>query len=145
MDAALAFQLLNASVLPWWGVWLVAPRSRWARRAASHAGIFLVLCAIYAVLIAAALAAGGGAALDFDGIRAALATPVGFLAGWTHYLALDLFTGAWILRESRRLDLEPRPYLFFALLLAPIGLGAFLIRRVFRLRSFAQLGDNDLV
>jgi hypothetical protein len=141
----LAFTLLNASVLPWWGTWLVAPRSRLAARAASHAAIFLLLCGLYAALIAAAIASGGLSGLDFASLRAGLATPLGFLAGWTHYLAFDLFIGAWILRESRRLDVEVRPYLVFALMLGPIGLGAFLLRRAVRLRSFSQIGDADLI
>ncbi len=145
MSAELAFSLLNACVLPWWLLWLAAPRSEWAARAASHSAVFLALSAVYAGLIAAALAGGGLGGGDFASLRAALGTPLGFLAGWTHYLVFDLFVGAWILRESRRIDVEPRPFLVFALLLGPIGLGAFLVRRGLRLRSFAQLGASDLV
>jgi hypothetical protein len=145
VSAETGFQLLNLLVLPWWGVWLLAPRSTWARRAASHAGIFVVLCLAYAVLLVAALASGPVQGFDFDGLRAALATPLGFLAGWTHYLVFDLFVGAWILRESQRLRVEPRPYLVFALLAGPVGLGTFLLRRARRLRGFGQLGESDLV
>ena len=71
--------------------------------------------------------------------------PLGFLAGWTHYLAFDLFIGAWILREAARLDLEPRPYLFLTLLAGPLGLMAFLVRRSLRLRDVGQLGRADLL
>jgi len=146
VSAELAFRLLNVLVLPWWGVWLAAPRSAWAARLASHTAIFLALSAVYAALLVAALTGGGASGgFDFDGLRAGLSTPLGFLAGWTHYLAFDLFVGAWIVRESRRLDVGARPYLLFALLAGPIGLGAFLARRVRRLRSFGQLGDVDLV
>ena len=144
MSATLAFQLLNLSVLPWWAVWIGAPRSAWAQRAASHAGLFLVLCGVYGVLIAAAFASGGPSGLDFESLRAALSTPTGFLAGWTHYLAFDAFVGAWIVRESRRLDVEARPYLVLALMLGPLGLGAFLVRRVARLRSLGGIGESDL-
>ena len=145
MSAEIAFRLLNLLVLPWWGVWLVAPRSRWAERMAAHTAVFLLLCSVYAVLLAVALAGGGGGGLGFDALRATLSTPTGFLAGWTHYLAFDLFVGAWLVREARRLDLEPRPYLVFVLLAGPLGLGAFLLRRAGRLRSLGQLGGTDLV
>ncbi len=146
MTAELAFQILNAIVMPWWALWLVAPRSAWALRAASHAAIFLALCAAYAVLIGAAIAGGGlDGGFAFDAVRTALSTPVGFLAGWTHYLAFDLFVGAWIVRDSRRIDVEPRPYLVFALLLGPVGLGAFLVRRAVRVRGLGQIGEVDLV
>ena len=144
MSAADAFTLLNVVVLPWWGVWLAAPRSELARRLAAHGAIFAALAAVYAGLLAFALASAGGAGFGYEGMRAALGTPAGFLAGWTHYLVFDLFVGAWILRESARLDLEPRPFLVFALLVGPIGLGAFLLRRGWRLRSLGGLGERDL-
>lgn len=147
MCAEQVFRLLNLVVLPWWGIWLAAPRSAWAARAASHSAIILALCAVYALLLAAAVAGGAGAGqgFGFDGLRLGMATPLGFLAGWAHYLALDLFVGAWIVREARRLEVEARPYLLVTLLAGPVGLGAFLVRRALRLRSFGQLGGTDLV
>jgi ABA DEFICIENT 4-like len=146
MSAARVFQLLNLVVLPWWAVFLAAPRSRIAGRAASHSAIFLGLSLLYAALLAGAVvAAGGRGGFDFDGLRAALGTPRGFLAGWTHYLAFDLFIGAWMVRESGRLGVEPRPYLFLTLVAGPLGLGGFLIRRWFRLRTLGQLGEPDLI
>jgi hypothetical protein len=145
LSAENAFQLLNLAVLPWWGVWLVAPRSGLALRAASHGAVFVGLATLYTVLLGATIAAGGSdGGLDFDGLRAVLAEPVGFLAGWTHYLCFDLFVGAWIVREARRLDVEPRAYLFFTLMAGPIGLGGFLLRRAWRLRSLGQIGEVDL-
>lgn len=144
MSAEAAFGLLNLVVLPWWAVFLVAPRSKLARRAASHGAIFVALAAAYTVLLAAAIATGPGGGLGFEGLRTALSAPVGFLAGWTHYLVFDLFVGAWVLRESRRIDVEPRLYLFFTLMAGPIGLGSFLLRRWWRLRSLGQIGDVDL-
>jgi hypothetical protein len=145
VNAELVFRLLNLLVLPWWGIWLAAPRSAWAARAASHSAIFLALCAVYALLLAAAVSAGAGQGFGFDGLRLSLSTPLGFLTGWAHYLAFDLFVGAWIVREARRLELEARPYLLATLLAGPVGLGAFLMRRALRLRSFGQLGATDLV
>jgi hypothetical protein len=140
-----AFGWLSASVLPWWALWLAAPRSRLALRAASHGLVFVALSLCYAALLFAALASGPGlGGMDFEGLRAGISTPQGFLAGWTHYLAFDLFVGAWILREARRLELEPRPFLLLTLLVGPLGLGAFLLRRGARLRSLGALGQTDL-
>ena len=145
MTAEVAFCLLNLLVLPVWATWLVAPRSRAAAALAGHGLVFLVPCALYAVLLGAALATGGaGGGLGYTGLREALATPLGFLAGWTHYLALDLFAGAWVLREARRLGLGARPYLLLTLLAGPLGLAAFLVRRTARLREFGRIGAVDL-
>ncbi len=144
MTAARAFDLLNLVVLPWWALFLVAPRSAWARRAASHGGVFLALGATYTVLLVAAIVNTPGAGFGYEGLRAALGEPPGFLAGWTHYLVFDLFVGAWIVREANRLDVGARPYLLATLLAGPIGLASFLVRRWWSLRSLGQIGDVDV-
>ena len=57
-------------------------------------------------------------------------------------LALDLFTGAWIYRQSRRLDAPAWvrvPSLFFTLMSGPFGLLLFLLWRT--LSSGQQLDD----
>jgi hypothetical protein len=148
MDTADAFGVLNALVLPWWGVWLAVPRSRLAARLAGHTAVFLALGGVYLALMLSAVADGslgiGAVSLDFDSLRAGLAGPRAFLAGWTHYLAFDLFCGAWIVREARRLDVAPRIELFFTLVTGPIGLALFLARRAWRLRTLGQLGEVDL-
>lgn len=142
----LGFRLLNLAVLPWWATWLVAPRSGWARRLAGHGGIFVALGGVYTALLVASLVSAPDLPEvgTYEGLRVALSEPPGFLAGWTHYLAFDLFVGAWILRESLRLDVEPRPWLLFCFLMGPVGLLGFLVRRWGRLRSWRQLGETDL-
>jgi len=139
-----AFQILNLVVLPWWGVFLVAPRSRLAARLGSHGGVFVALALAYTILLVSAVASGPAVGMGYEDLRRMLATPIGFLAGWTHYLCFDLFVGAWILREARRLGVEPRPFLFFTLMAGPVGLGSFLLRRAWALRSLGQLGETDL-
>lgn len=143
MQAETAFQLVNLAVLPIWATWIVAPRSRLAVRLAASGVFLILLCVLYAGLLAGALSGGSGG-FDFEGLRAGLATPQGFLAGWTHWLAFDLFVGGWIVRESGRIAVEPRPFLVLTLLAGPLGLGGFLVRRALRLRSLGQLGEVDL-
>jgi hypothetical protein len=38
---------------------------------------------------------------DPDAMRGVLASPEGFLAGWTHYAAFDVVVGRWIWRTAR--------------------------------------------
>jgi hypothetical protein len=59
------------------------------------------------------------------------------LAGWLHYLAFDLFVGAWEVREARRVGLPHwliLPALALTFLFGPIGLLVFLALRAARLR-----------
>ncbi|MEP2980346.1 MAG: ABA4-like family protein [Lentilitoribacter sp.] len=51
------------------------------------------------------------------------------MAGWLHYLAFDLFMGAWIVREARKASISHWfivPILPFTLLFGPIGYVLFL-------------------
>ncbi len=57
---------------------------------------------------------------------------------------MDLFVGAWIVREACRLAIAPRLFLVLALLAPPLGLGVFLVERWRRVRTLGQIGDADL-
>lgn len=98
------FGLASAAVLPGWAILIFAPR-RWPLlNAVPQIAIPAGLSALYAVLIltrfAEATNAGGG-----YGSLAAVArlfdSDWALLAGWVHYLAFDLFVGAW---AAARLD-----------------------------------------
>ena len=81
----------------------------------------------------------GGGFGSMDEVRALFANDAVFLAGWVHYLAFDLFIGAWIARRADALGL-PRimqaPILIATFMLGPIGLALFLgVRTFYRERS----------
>ena len=57
------------------------------------------------------------------------------LAGWIHYLAFDLFVGAWIVRDSQDYQINHLlilPCLFFTLMAGPLGLLIYLALRTMR-------------
>ena len=57
------------------------------------------------------------------------------MAGWLHYLAFDLFVGAWEVREARRVGLPHwviLPALALTFLFGPLGLLVFLALRAAR-------------
>ena len=59
------------------------------------------------------------------------------LAGWIHYLAFDLFVGAWIVRDSQDHQINHLlilPCLFFTLMAGPLGLLIYLALRTVRMR-----------
>ena len=142
MSYETVFALVNALVLPAWALLLVAPGWRWSQRVAM-AVVIPLLAATYAALVAYSLLSGQGAGgVDFttmDGVAAIFSHPVGIVAGWTHYLAFDLFAGAWVARDGRRLSL-PRlalaPCLVLCFVAGPAGLLLYLaIRRARRPRA----------
>lgn len=123
------FGLTNAVALVAWALLLLGPRR--LLPPIRYAGVGL-LCALYAGLVATALAGGfgprGGPAVDFTsiaGVRAIFATDGGAVAGWTHYLALDLFAGCWIAKDADRRGIGrvvQAPVLLLTFVAGPAGL-----------------------
>lgn len=134
------FQYLNAFPMPLWLAMMFAPRHPLTERASRSSSIFALAGLHYVVSLVLALrqARDEGAQGSFTslrGVNALLATRGGTLAAWAHMLALDLFTGAWIYRQCRRLDAPAWvriSSLFGTLMAGPAGLLFFLGWRAWR-------------
>ena len=126
------FQVLNASTAPLWMAMILAPRSKltaWLMKIA--APLFVALGAGYSTLLVSGVIDGGERInfMDPDSLRAGLTSPKAFLAGWTHYLAFDLFVGRWIWQESVAAGRPARLSLLLTWWAGPVGLTMFLLRR----------------
>jgi hypothetical protein len=65
-------------------------------------------------------------------VTALFAVPELLLAGWIHYLAFDLFVGAWIARNGSAEGVSPlvlTPILLATFLAGPIGYLAYALLR----------------
>ncbi|NRA30049.1 MAG: DUF4281 domain-containing protein [Parvularculaceae bacterium] len=141
MQAEVLFKIVNTSVLPAWLLLAVLPRWRYTQLAV-FGTLIPLLSIVYAALIFQAFTASGSfEAPDFssmEGIQSLLMNPTGLVAGWTHYLAFDLFVGAWIARDAGRSQVPifliwiP---LFFTLMAGPFGLILYLVIRQIRRRE----------
>lgn len=81
---------------------------------------------------------------SLEGLRPILGSRSGALATWGHMLALDLFTGAWIYRQSRRLQAPTWlrvTALFFTFATGPFGLLIFLLWRGLYRGEILESGD----
>lgn len=133
-----AFTVLNLSTLPVWVAMIVFPRARataWLVRRSTV--VFAGLGVAYTALLAASLASGGESLdpRDPDSLRRALGSPTAFLAGWTHYLAFDLFVGRWIWSSNVAAGRTARLPLLLTWWFGPIGLSTELVRRARRRRA----------
>lgn len=141
------FQYLNALPIPLWLAMMFAPRHPLTERASRSSTIFALAAVNYIVALALALRQGRAAGVKGDftslrGVNALLGTPGGTLAAWAHMLALDLFTGAWIYHQCRRLAAPAWvriPSLFGTLMAGPAGLLFFLGWRAWRTGNEALL------
>ena len=91
----------------------------------------------YAGLIARFWGEAPGGFSSLDEVSALFGHRGLLLAGWLHYLAFDLFVGAWEVREAGRVGLPHwmiLPALALTFLFGPLGLLVFLALRAARLR-----------
>ena len=131
------FKYLNVFPMPLWLAMMFAPKHRLTERASRSSIVFIVAAAHYLLALVKGVwqgaKEGDGRLPDFsslEGISEALGTRPGALGAWAHMLALDLFTGAWIYRQCRRLgapDWVRISSLFLTLMTGPFGLFLFLI------------------
>ncbi len=123
------FALANPLAMLGWLVLAFSPLApRWADRIAGYA-IPALLAALYAALIMAFWASAPGGFGSLAQVMALFTNPGAALAGWTHYLAFDLFIGAWQVRRARAIGLPHLavlPCLVLTFLFGPIGLLLFL-------------------
>ena len=98
------FGLANAVPLLGWLALGLAPLAP-GRLIAAARVVAVVMAVGYAVMVGTALATGGGDLPDLTtltGLAKAFSNPRVMLIGWVHYLAFDLWTGAWEVEEARR-------------------------------------------
>lgn len=126
------FQLANPLALLGWVALLASPLAPRVAQGIAAAAIPLLLSLAYAGLVLAFWweAPGGFGALPE--VQALFTHPQIALAGWLHYLAFDLFLGAWQVRTARTEGIPHWaviPCLVLTFLFGPAGLLAFAILR----------------
>jgi hypothetical protein len=128
MTAEQLFSVLNVITLVAWLPLVFLPRVRWTTTVLPIA-VPLLLSAIYVVLVAATLPQSEGGFSSLAGVRALFDNPWALLAGWTHYLAFDLFIGGWEVRDAQSRGIPHLlvvPVLLLTFLLGPAGLLLYL-------------------
>ena len=92
----------------------------------------LAFAAVYLALMAMNLPGSGGGYDSIAQVQRLFAVPDLLLAGWLHYLAFDLFVGAWI--AGRAAERACRicvvlPLLLLTFMFGPVGLLAYAVLR----------------
>jgi hypothetical protein len=132
------FSACNLLAMAGWILLLTLPRQRRAMTIAGTA-IPLALALVYLVLFLLHARESSGGFSSLAAVAQLFENRWLLLAGWVHYLAFDLFIGAWETRDAmaRRVPrLLLAPCLVMTFMLGPIGL---LCYHVLRARSHQPL------
>ena len=127
------FSVLNLIAMAAWLPLIFLPRVRWVATVLPMV-VPVVLAVVYVALVAVALPGSEGGFSSLGGVRTLFDNPWGLLAGWTHYLAFDLFIGGWEVRDAQRRGIPHLlivPALVLTFLLGPGGLLLYLAIRSF--------------
>lgn len=122
------FDIANPVALIGWIALLLSPLSRlWTMRVAL--GVATAQCALYTALVLAFFWNAQGGYDTLPNVMLLLSTPEHVLTGWVHFLAFDLFIGAWAVRVAQREGIAHAlvvPCLVLTFLFGPVGLLLFL-------------------
>jgi Domain of unknown function (DUF4281) len=129
------FQVVNPLALLGWVALALSPLAPRAAGLVAGWVIPLTLSVGYTALVLVHFAGAEGGFGNLPEVMALFGNPWLVLAGWVHYLAFDLFVGAWITRTARH-EAVPHllvlPCLALTFLFGPAGLLTFAALRATR-------------
>ena len=131
MTAEQLFSIFNLIAIAAWLPLVFLPRARWATTVVPVV-MPSVLAIIYIGLVMVTLTQSGGGFSSLASVRTLFDNDWGLLAGWTHYLAFDLFVGGWEVRDAQRRGIRHLlivPALVLTFLFGPGGFLLYLVVR----------------
>lgn len=132
------YLIATYGILPFWLLLAVLPKARLTQFFVHSALVPLVIGSLYLFYLAATTFADarpeGAGFASLGALIAFFQMPEAALMGWLHYLAFDLFVGAWEVRDAERRGVAHwlvLPCLVLTLLAGPAGLLLYLLLRAF--------------
>ncbi|HEX8736929.1 MAG TPA: ABA4-like family protein [Pyrinomonadaceae bacterium] len=133
MNAETIFSIANFIAMGGWLLLVFAPRWAWTRKIVLSGAIPILLAIAYLILIILFFGRSEGGFGSLADVMKLFTNEWNVLAGWIHYLAFDLFVGAWEVKDAQARGISHWfviPCLFLTFMLGPIG---FLLYHILRL------------
>lgn len=125
MKAETVFSIVNLIAIAGWLLLVFLPRFKVTKHAVLKGTIPLLLSVAYLILIVLFFGNADGGFDSLENVMKLFTNEWAVLSGWIHYLAFDLFVGAWEVSDSKKNGVHHLlvvPCLFFTFMLGPIGL-----------------------
>ena len=144
MKAEQIFSIVNLTAMAGWLLIAILPRWKFTRLVVLSGAVPLLLSVAYLVLIVLFFGKAEGGFDSLANVMKLFTNEWAVLAGWIHYLAFDLFTGSWEVRDAQRRGISHLlviPCLVLTFFFGPIG---FLLYTAIKLFIPRKGGENDL-
>ena len=134
------YMWINLGVLPFWFILIVFPQSHLSRIFVTSIFPIFILSGVYIFILYKSYIIG----YDFDGnftlylglneLSRLFEDHLYIMIFWTHFIAINLFIGGWIVRDSQKFLINKVLIalpLIFTYLIGPLGLFLYWIIRIF--------------
>ena len=134
------YMWINLGVLPFWFILIVFPQSHLSRIFVTSIFPFFILSGVYVFILYKSYLIG----YDFDGnfslylglseLSRLFEDHLYIMIFWTHFIAINLFIGGWIVKDSQKFSINKflmAAPLILTYLIGPIGLFLYWIIRIF--------------
>ena len=134
------YMWVNLGVLPFWFILIIFPQSHLSRIFVTSIFPFFILSGVYIFILYKSYLIG----YDFDGnfslylglneLSRLFEDHLYIMFFWTHFIAINLFIGGWILKDSQKFSINKvlmAVPLILTYLIGPIGLFFYWIIRIF--------------
>lgn len=138
MKAETLFQVCNSAAPVGWLLMALAPRWSWTKKIVLSGLFPLVLGLVYLGIIVTTFGSSEGNFNSLAGVMKLFENPYAVTAGWIHYLAFDMFIGAWEVNDSQKHGISHWlviPCLFLTLMFGPIGLLLYFVIRLIKTKQ----------
>ena len=131
---------VNIGIIPLWFILIFFPNSKICGLFVSSIFPFIIFSAVYLYLIYYFYISGYDFLLNFnlymglDNLKELFSEDGFLIIFWTHYLAINLFCGSWIVKDSQRLAMT-KSFVFLPLVITyfigPVGIFIYWLIRIF--------------
>ena len=134
------YMWINLGVLPFWFILIVFPQSHLSRIFVTSIFPFLILGGVYIFILYKSYLTS----YDFDGnftlylglyeLSRLFEDHLYIMIFWTHFIAINLFIGGWIVKDSQKFSINKvlmAVPLILTYLIGPLGLILYWIIRIF--------------
>ena len=134
------YMWINLGVIPFWFILIVFPQSHLSRIFVTSIFPFFILSGVYIFILYKSYLIG----YDFDGnftlylglseLSRLFEDHLYIMIFWTHFIAINLFIGGWIVKDSQKFSINKvlmAVPLILTYLVGPIGLFLYWIIRIF--------------